>query len=43
MTDEAQQVRYHPLARDVVLTLAQAERRSSSTLRGMVAWMGLQD
>ncbi len=26
-----QQVRYHPLARDVVLTLAQAERRSSST------------
>lgn len=38
-----QQVRYHPLARDVVLTLAQAERRSSSTLRGMAAWMGLQD
>ena len=38
-----QQVRYHPLARDVVLTLAQAERRSSSTLRGMAAWMGLEE
>lgn len=38
-----QQVRYHPLARETVVTLARAERRSTSTLRGMAAWMGIED
>ncbi|MFD6563057.1 helix-turn-helix domain-containing protein [Micromonospora profundi] len=37
-----QQVRYHPLARDTVITLAQAERRSTSTLRSVANWMGIE-
>lgn len=38
-----QQMRYHPLVRDVVAGLAQSERRSTSTLRGLAAWMGMED
>jgi transcriptional regulator with XRE-family HTH domain len=38
-----QQTRHHPMARETVLSLARAERRSTETLRGMAAWMGLND
>jgi transcriptional regulator with XRE-family HTH domain len=38
-----QQIRYHPAARETVYALARAERRSSDTLRGLAAWMGIQD
>ncbi|GIF75634.1 helix-turn-helix domain-containing protein [Asanoa siamensis] len=38
-----QQVRHHPLARDTVITLAQTERRSTSTLRSVANWMGIED
>jgi transcriptional regulator with XRE-family HTH domain len=38
-----QQTRYHPMARETVYALARAERRSSDTLRGLAAWMGVQD
>jgi transcriptional regulator with XRE-family HTH domain len=38
-----QQTRYHPMARETVYALARAERRSSNTLRGLAAWMGIQD
>ena len=38
-----QQTRYHPMARETVYALARAERRSSDTLRGLAAWMGMQD
>jgi transcriptional regulator with XRE-family HTH domain len=38
-----QQTRYHPLARDVMQALARTERRSTETLRGLAAWMGVQD
>jgi len=38
-----QQTRYHPMARETVYALARAERRSSATLRGLAAWMGVQD
>jgi transcriptional regulator with XRE-family HTH domain len=38
-----QQIRYHPMARETVYALARAERRSSDTLRGLAAWMGVQD
>jgi transcriptional regulator with XRE-family HTH domain len=39
----SQQTRYHPLVRETLYALAQAERRRSDTLRGMAAWVGLQD
>ncbi len=38
-----QQTRYHPMARETVYALARAERRSSVTLRGLAARMGIQD
>jgi transcriptional regulator with XRE-family HTH domain len=38
-----QQTRHHPMARETVYALARAERRSSGTLRGLAAWMGIQD
>jgi hypothetical protein len=38
-----QQIPYHPMAREAVVALARAERRSSDTLRGLAAWMGVQD
>jgi len=38
-----QQVRYNPMARETVYALAQAERRSTETLRGLAVWMGVQD
>ena len=38
-----QQTRYNPMARETVLALARAERRSTESLRGMAAWMGLDD
>jgi transcriptional regulator with XRE-family HTH domain len=38
-----QQTRYHPMARETVYALARAERRSSNTVRGLAAWMGIQD
>jgi hypothetical protein len=38
-----QQTRYHPMARETVYALARAERRSTETLRGLAAWMGVQD
>jgi transcriptional regulator with XRE-family HTH domain len=38
-----QQVRYHPMARETVYALARTERRSSDTLRGLAAWMGVPD
>jgi len=38
-----QQTRYQPMARETVYALARAERRSSSTLRGLAVWMGIQD
>jgi hypothetical protein len=31
------------MARETVYALARAERRSSDTLRGLAAWMGVQD
>jgi transcriptional regulator with XRE-family HTH domain len=37
-----QAVRYGTSARETVYALAKAERRSSETLRGLAAWMGLQ-
>jgi transcriptional regulator with XRE-family HTH domain len=36
-----QQTRYSPEARDTVHALAAAERRSTDSLRGLAAWMGL--
>jgi transcriptional regulator with XRE-family HTH domain len=36
-----QQTRYSPMARDTVHALATAERRSTDSLRGLAAWMGL--
>ena len=38
-----QQVRYHPMARETVYALAQAERRSSESLRSLATWMGIPD
>jgi transcriptional regulator with XRE-family HTH domain len=38
-----QQTRYHPLARETVYALARAERRSTESLRGFAAWMGVPD
>jgi hypothetical protein len=38
-----QQTRYHPMAREAVYALARAERRSTETLRGLAAWMGMPD
>lgn len=38
-----QQIRYHPLARETVYALARVERRSSETLRGLAAWIGIPD
>jgi transcriptional regulator with XRE-family HTH domain len=38
-----QQTRYHPMVRDALQTLARAERRSTRTLRGFAAWVGLPD
>jgi transcriptional regulator with XRE-family HTH domain len=38
-----QQTRYHPMVRDTLISLARAERRSSRTLRGFAAWVGLPD
>jgi hypothetical protein len=37
------QTRYHPMARETVYALARAERRSTESLRGLAAWMGVQD
>ncbi|MEN3362209.1 MAG: hypothetical protein V7637_6191 [Mycobacteriales bacterium] len=36
-----QETRYSPMARETVHTLAAAERRSTDSLRGLAAWMGL--
>jgi transcriptional regulator with XRE-family HTH domain len=36
-----QQTRYSPMARDTVHALAAAERRSTDSLRGLAAWMGV--
>jgi transcriptional regulator with XRE-family HTH domain len=38
-----QQTRYHPMVRDTLISLARAERRSTRTLRGFAAWVGLPD
>lgn len=38
-----QQVRYNPMARETVYALAQAERRSSESLRSLATWMGIPD
>jgi hypothetical protein len=38
-----QQVRYNPMARETVYALANAERRSSESLRGLAVWMGVPD
>jgi transcriptional regulator with XRE-family HTH domain len=38
-----QQTRYHPMARETVYALARSERRSSESLRGLAAWMGVPD
>lgn len=38
-----QQTRYHPLVRETLHTLARSERRRSDTLRGLAAWVGMQD
>jgi transcriptional regulator with XRE-family HTH domain len=38
-----QQARYSPMARETVYALARVERRSSQSLRGLAAWMGIQD
>jgi hypothetical protein len=38
-----EQVRAHPLARETVYALARRERHASDTVRGLAAWMGLQD
>ncbi|MCA1682844.1 MAG: hypothetical protein LC685_02440 [Actinobacteria bacterium] len=38
-----QQTRYHPMVRETLQSLARAERRSSGTLRGFAAWVGLHD
>lgn len=38
-----QQVRYNPMARETVYALANAERRSTESLRGLAVWMGVPD
>jgi transcriptional regulator with XRE-family HTH domain len=38
-----QQVRYNPMARETVYALARTERRTSESLRGLAAWMGVSD
>jgi transcriptional regulator with XRE-family HTH domain len=38
-----QQTRYHPMVRDTLQALARVERRSTQTLRGFAAWVGLPD
>lgn len=38
-----QQTRYHPMVRDTLISLARAERRSTRSLRGFAAWVGLPD
>lgn len=38
-----QQTRYHPMVRETLQSLARAERRSTGTLRGFAAWVGLHD
>ncbi|MBI3687025.1 MAG: helix-turn-helix domain-containing protein [Actinobacteria bacterium] len=38
-----QQTRYHPMVRDTLQALARAERRSTQSLRGFAAWVGLPD
>lgn len=38
-----QHTRYHPLVRDTLQALARAERRSTQSLRGFAAWVGLPD
>lgn len=38
-----QQIRYHPMARETVYSLARDERRSTETLRSLAAWMGVHD
>jgi transcriptional regulator with XRE-family HTH domain len=38
-----QQIRYNPMARETVYALAHAERRSTESLRGLAAWMGVPD
>jgi transcriptional regulator with XRE-family HTH domain len=38
-----QQTRYHPMVRDTLQALARTERRSTRTLRGFAAWVGLPD
>jgi hypothetical protein len=43
MNDVARRTRYHPMARETVYALARVERRSSESLRGMAAWMGMPD
>jgi hypothetical protein len=37
------QTRYHPLAQETAFALGRAELRSTDTLRGLTAWMGIQD
>jgi transcriptional regulator with XRE-family HTH domain len=36
-----QQTRCHPMVRETVHSIARAERRSTETLRGLAAWLGL--
>ncbi len=38
-----QQVRHHPMVRETVHTLALEEKRSSETLRGLAAWIGIDE
>ncbi|HSV68235.1 MAG TPA: helix-turn-helix transcriptional regulator [Mycobacteriales bacterium] len=38
-----QQTRYHPMVRETLQALARAERRSTHSLRGFAAWVGLSD
>lgn len=38
-----QQIRYNPMARETVYALAERERRSSESLRGLAVWMGIPD
>jgi transcriptional regulator with XRE-family HTH domain len=38
-----QQIGYNPMARETVYALAQAERRSSESLRSLATWMGVPD
>lgn len=38
-----QQIRYHPQVRETVHALAEADRRSTESLRNFAAWVGIRD